>query len=218
MASQDQGDLRDGSRHGIGRWGVPLAHIPALSNWMLDQLAPEKYDPAFRGQRLTTTYFDTDKLDLRKNRSQHANYITLRLRHYREGKQEAYALSCKTPDEKYRVEVPKLLALAIDKPNADITAIIRGVIPSHLGWLLLEVSHERDLLPVVRIHTRRYAVESDSDRYTLDVDVQTDTGKVLPYAVLEYKSVSADALPDSSLALQQVRPSKLSKFLWATEV
>jgi hypothetical protein len=39
----------------------------------------------------------------------------------------------------------------------------------------------------------------------------------LPHAVLEFKSIRPDEPPDA-LAPLHLRPIKLSKFLWATEV
>ena len=71
-------------------------------------------------------------------------------------------------------------------------------------------------MPVVAIHARRYAVEDDIDRFTLDVDVVTDTGKYLPVGVLEFKSQLAGAQPPPGLTTLNLRPIKLSKFLWST--
>jgi hypothetical protein len=48
--------------------------------------------------------------------------------------------------------------------------------------------------------------------------VRTDTGKCLPYAVLEHKSADAEASTPGSLLALPLRPVKLSKFLWATGV
>jgi hypothetical protein len=52
---------------------------------------------------------------------------------------------------------------------------------------------------------------------TLDLGVATDTGKTLLAGVLEHKTTSQPAALDWPRALG-LRPVKLSKFLWATEV
>ena len=70
---------------------------------------------------------------------------------------------------------------------------------------------------VAWVECHRYAVEDEQDRVTLDTQVRTDTGKTLPRAVLEFKSTRPDKPPDALTALH-LRPIKLSKFLWATEV
>jgi hypothetical protein len=62
----------------------------------------------------------------------------------------------------------------------------------------------------------RDAIEDNEDRFTLDVDVQTDLGKSLPFAVLEFKSNEFKPLPAALLAIG-LKPVKISKFLWATE-
>jgi hypothetical protein len=69
--------------------------------------------------------------------------------------------------------------------------------------------------PVVCVQCRRYAVENDEDRLTLDTCVHTDTGTHLPFNVLEFNSTEPDDPPEPLTAL---RPIKLSKFLWATKV
>jgi hypothetical protein len=48
--------------------------------------------------------------------------------------------------------------------------------------------------------------------------VRTDTGKVLPCSVLEFKSSHPENLPPAALGNLALRPIKLSKFLWATQV
>jgi hypothetical protein len=65
---------------------------------------------------------------------------------------------------------------------------------------------------------RRYAVEDDQDRMTLDCCVYTDRNKHLGYGVLEYKSSNRKAAPPGRLTRLGLRPLKLSKFLWATQV
>jgi hypothetical protein len=61
-------------------------------------------------------------------------------------------------------------------------------------------------------------VEDDQDRLTLDCWVYTDRYKHLAYGVLEYKSTDRQAAPPGRLTRLRLRPLKLSKFLWATEV
>jgi hypothetical protein len=53
---------------------------------------------------------------------------------------------------------------------------------------------------------------------TLDLCVRTDTGKQLPHAVCEFKSINPDDQPPAGLLAIPIRPMKLSKFLWALEV
>ena len=48
------------------------------------------------------------------------------------------------------------------------------------------------------------------------MDVQTDLGKSLPFAVLEFKSNELKPAPSALLAIG-LKPIKISKFLWATE-
>jgi hypothetical protein len=64
----------------------------------------------------------------------------------------------------------------------------------------------------------RYAVEDDEDRLTLDGDVCTDAGKRLPFGVLEFKSNRPNAEAPDAVARLVLKPLKISKFLWATEV
>lgn len=64
------------------------------------------------------------------------------------------------------------------------------------------------------VYTRRFAIEDNVDRFTLDVDIQTDLGKALPF--LEFKSNEFKPAPPALLAIG-LKPIKISKFLWATE-
>ncbi len=61
-----------------------------------------------------------------------------------------------------------------------------------------------------------YAIEHKEDRFTLDVDVKTDLGKLLPFSVLEFKSNEFEPAP-SALIKIGLKHIKISKFLWATE-
>ena len=115
-------------------------------------------------------------------------------------------------DAKFRV--------AISSTNAD--AILAGdfktiakLLPGDLLARLLELADSTPVKPVVCVQCRRYAVENVQDRLTLDCNIRTDTGKAMPHAVLEFKSTAPDEPP---LAALQLRPIKLSKFLWATGV
>ena len=174
----------------------------------------EPFDPNFRGQALETTYFDTAAYDLRKARLSKSRYLTLRIRCYESPDGDySYALSAKTESEKYRAELTsghaELLLYGGTTPAADL--------PDHLQARLTELGADA-LVPVVTVCCRRYAVDDDQDRLTLDCCVTTDRARHLGYGVLEFKSTNPDATPPGRLARLGLRPLKLSKFLWATEV
>jgi hypothetical protein len=178
---------------------------------LVSLLPAEVFDPQFHGQALETTYFDSPDYDLRKARRAKQRYITIRLRCY--GDDEAYALSAKTESEKWRQELDpatahQLLADASQLP---------GLLPAHLRARLTELG-ANELVPVVTACCHRYAVEDDQDRLTLDCCVHTDRGKQLGYGVLEFKSTQPDKTPTGRLSKLGLRPLKLSKFLWATDV
>lgn len=204
-------------RANVATRGVSLSALPLVVSGMTLALPPETYDPSFRGQRLHTIYFDTERLVLRKARLKKDSYLTLRLRAYRSGGSSSFALSAKTESNKYRQPVTPDVAMDILQGN--LAALPSLLSPLMLVRLLDLVGHLDDLMGVANIHCRRYAVEDDTDRMTLDVNVHTTTGKVLPYSVLEFKSsrpddaVEPDFMRDSLLV-----PLKISKFLWATEV
>jgi len=213
-------------RTNIGTWAVPVDQIPAVTEVMLDTLSPEDYDPTFQGQELVTTYFDTQKLELRKNRLNHDQYITLRVRCYQpavyvsrpqDPPAEAYALSAKTEDEKFRCPITGATATLLLSGQDPMPALSQ-LLPSHLLARLLDVSHDQTLRPAAQIRCHRYAREDDEDRVTLDLCVRTDTGKTLPHAVCEYKTLNAGDPPPAGLLALPIRPMKLSKFLWALEV
>jgi hypothetical protein len=204
-------------RTNLATWAVPGRLLPAVA-YGLPQAAPtEAYDPAFRGQQLETTYFDTQSLALRKARARGDRYLTLRLRCYEPDAGPAvYALSAKTERQKWRQEI-----------DADTASGIRGgllsawpqtFLPADLLARLQELAGGAPLLQAARLGCRRYAVENDRDRLTLDVDVRADAGQCLPFAVLEFKSTDPEATPPGALGALGLRPLKLSKFLWATEV
>jgi hypothetical protein len=93
---------------------------------------------------------------------------------------------------------------------------VTDFLPARLLARLAELAGDDDLLAVVTVCARRYAREDDTHRLTLDLHVDTDTGKQLPAGVLEFKSTQPDAEPPQPLAVLGLRPIKLSKFLWAT--
>jgi hypothetical protein len=178
---------------------------------MREALPCEPFDPAFRGQELETTYFDTPDFDLRKARRRDDKYLTLRLRRY--GPSEVYAISAKTESSKFRTEIEPEQAEAILDGG---TRLLVGLLPADLVARLLGLGAEDLLIPVVTVLARRYAVENDADRLTLDTAIRTDSGKVLPADVLEFKSTIWPAAPPSGLEKLRLRPVKISKFLWAT--
>lgn len=76
---------------------------------------------------------------------------------------------------------------------------------------LAEIAGNKPLVPVITVYTWRYAIEDDEARSTLDVDVQTDLGKSLPFAVLEFNSNAFKPTPAAPLAIG-LKPIKISKF------
>jgi hypothetical protein len=200
-----------------GTWAVPVELGPAVGNLMHDLLPNEPYDPHFQGQRLATTYLDTPDFALRKARRTRSRYLTLRVRCYRPrlGYDESYALSAKTESEKFRKGISEGAAEAI-LYGPDPGKVLAQHLPPHLLARLSELAGA-DAVPVVTVSCLRYAVEDDRDRFTLDCGTETDAGKCLPFGVLEYKSPRAEPPPERLAALG-LRPIKLSKFLWATEV
>jgi hypothetical protein len=198
-------------RSNVGTWAVPDKGLPALGHWMHDALPNEPYDPHFVGQDIDTYYFDTRHMDLRKARRKKDQYCTLRIRCYPNG---TYALSAKTESEKFRQEIPMETAAAFLLNDGDWEAWLPANI---LGRLLDIVNDPSELQIVVKVCSRRYAIENEVDRFTLDVGVYSNLGKHLPFNVLEMKSTEEDPPPASLLAFGFM-PIKLSKFLWSTEI
>jgi hypothetical protein len=202
-------------RTNIGTWAVPISQLPAVAHFLHDVLPNEVYDPHFHGQHLETTYFDAPSLALRKARRKGQRYLTLRIRCYQpHDGEELYALSAKTESEKWRQEISSAVAddiLAGNRPNWTAE-----LLPARIAARLDELTEGEPVCGAVMVCCRRYAVEDSTDRYTLDVEVRTDTGKGFPYAVLEQKSLDAQATPPAALRALQLRPLKLSKFLWST--
>jgi hypothetical protein len=199
-------------RTNLGTWAVPVACAPAVARVLLDRLQTESFDPAFRGQALETTYFDTAGFALRKARRAGDRYLTLRVRCYPASGGDVYAVSAKTEGQKWRAEIATGVAAALlDGPGRP--AEWADLLPPNLYARLLGLVGDDPLGPVVTVCCRRYAVEDRRDRLTLDLGVETDAGKHLPYGILEFKSVDATAVPPE---LAGLRPIKFSKFLWAT--
>jgi hypothetical protein len=202
-------------RQNIATWSVPTCRLPAVAHFLHDVLPNESWDPHFRGQDLETTYFDTLGFDLRKARLGKKRYLTLRIRCYdAPDADELYAISAKTESEKWRREIPSEQAEAILHEDLDLSFLL----PAHLLARLQEIAGDQPVRPIVTVDCHRYAVENLDERYTLDVDVRTDTGKRLPGSVLEYKAADSGAMLPAALQNLYLRPIKLSKFLWCTEV
>jgi hypothetical protein len=206
-----------GLRSNRGTWAVPTCCLPAVARTLLQALPPESFDPGFLGQDLRTYYFDTPRLALRKARLAGNRYLTVRLRRYHASSTNAFALSAKTEDEKWRQEVDAASADLL-QAGSGVTTVLARLLPAHLQARLLELTADVPLVVAACVLARRYAVEDGRDRLTLDVEVATDTGKRLPFAVLEFKSTETAGAPPAALASLPLRPIKLSKFLWATEV
>jgi hypothetical protein len=201
-------------RSNLGTWAVPACRGPALGAMMRQVYPPEEYDKDFCGQRNETTYLDTPSLKLHKARKQGDRYMTLRVRCYT--RTETYAFSAKTESEKFRTEIdPKIadLLLSSGLPYADAYELL----PANLQARFQELTEDEATVPIVQVQAFRYAVEDDSDRMTLDLDVSTYTGKTMPYGVLEFKSKDKNAQPQFNPVSYKLQPIKLSKFLWATE-
>ncbi len=201
-------------RQNLATWSVPVCQLPAVAHVLHDVLPNEVYDPHFQGQRLETTYFDTARFALRKARRGKDRYLTLRVRCYEtpDGS-EVHALSAKTEQQKWRQEIEPAVAHLLLAGSEDPG----GLLPANLLARLQELVGNEPVVPVVTVCCRRYAVEDDEDRFTLDVDVRTDAGKALTCSVLEFKSTDPAARVPASLALLGLRPMKLSKVLWATD-
>jgi hypothetical protein len=196
-------------RCNIASWAVPGRCVPAVVARLTDLLPREVFDPDFEGQLLRTTYFDTPQFDLRKARHQGRKYLTLRIRQY---PHDIFALSAKTEDEKWRQALaPDVAAILLHGGQG-----FGRLLPGHLLARAQELTGGAPLVPVVAVQACRYAVEDARDRLTLDVDVSTDTGKCLESAVLEFKSTDSHTSPPGRLLALNLRPIKLSKFLWAT--
>ena len=209
-------------RNNLSTWSVPTWAMPAVTCQMLDALPPEAFDPNFQGQALATTYFDTASRRLRRARQPKKDYVTLRLRSYSPASaagglapKPVFALSAKTQDAKARIDVsPAVAGALLGGPDSELLA---QLLPPDLFARLLALIGEEPLVPVVAVQSTRYAVEDDNLRLTLDTDVRTDSGRVLPFHVLEFKAARGQPAPPGRLPTAGLRPLKLSKFLWSTD-
>jgi hypothetical protein len=200
-------------RTNIGTWAVPANLLPAVTAAMLDALPRELYDPDFQGQELETIYLDTSDLVLRRARRQGERYLTLRLRCYARPEQEdLYALSAKTEREKWREELSPTEADEVRRyPDA-----IANFLPANLLARLDQLCQGAPLQQVAVVCCRRYAVENDRDRLTLDIGIHTRAGRHMEPSILEFKSGGTNV--PAVLGNVPLFPVKLSKFLWATEM
>jgi hypothetical protein len=189
---------------------VPNDALPRIGCLMRSLLPAEEYDPTFAGQQLATTYLDTATLALRKARLKKKRYCTVRVRRYRA---DCYALSVKTEDGKYRVEIDPDVAEDIIRNGTDPEL---GQLPGDLLARLLELTDGEVLMPVAMVWLTRFAVEDATDRLTLDVSICSNTGKDFPTNILENKTLAVPAKPIARLTTLGLAPVKLSKFLWAT--
>jgi hypothetical protein len=208
-------------RSNVGTWAVPSCQLPALTRQMLDVLSPEKFDPDFSGQYLETTYFDTESFKFRKARVKGSKYVTIRIRCYAAANSRGayatplatvYAISAKTESQKFRQEIDSEYAESLLQSGIVPSALV-GIMPPDLIARIADLSEGESLDPVVTLCFRRYAVEDNQHRLTLDTDIESDTGRKYPSHVLEQKSTNKESSPLVTLPL---RPIKLSKFLWAT--
>src|SRR5260370_12002993 len=150
---------------------------------MTEALPLETFDSGFQGQDLETTYFDTRDFALRKARNRGSKYLTLRIRCYQSS--DAYALSAKTEDAKYRVVLDSQTADFLLDRNMNVG--LPALLPGDLLARLADLAQDKPLVPVTTICFRRYAVENDRDRLTFDTGVHTKTGKHLRTTALEFK-------------------------------
>jgi hypothetical protein len=200
-----------------GTRSPPNHTLPALGAILRNNWNTEQFDKEFLGQFLETYYLDTDKLQLRKARKQGDRYLTLRVRCYSPAKRifptdGAYALSAKTEEEKFRLPIAEDVAYRILDSDIDTLA---PLLPPELLARFLELTDASPVRTATKLMCRRYAVEDDQDRLTLDRQVRTAAGKRMDFNVLEFKSIKPKPMPLPNLMLS---PIKLSKFLWATDV
>lgn len=209
-------------RQNVLTLAIPADRLPQVGYLMRSLLPAEEYDPSFQGQYLQTTYFDSADFRLRKARLKKGKYLTLRIRCYAPCQQPGrnypagpYALSLKTEHGKYRTELSanlaeSLLAHGIEGPG-DL-----NYLPGDLLARYLDLVGNAPLQPVVTVCFTRYAVESSTDRLTLDTAVTTSTGKSFPSSILEVKTSTKPYEPIPEVRHLSFNRIKLSKFLWAT--
>jgi hypothetical protein len=209
-------------RQNVLTLAVPNERLPGVGRMMRSLLPAEDYDPDFCGQYLQTTYLDTPELALRKARLNKDKYCTVRIRCYapcqtpgRSGPEGTYALSIKTETGKWRTPLDTWKAEdALTKPNA--LAVLGEEIPGDLLARLLDLCNDAPLAAAVTVSFTRYAVESHTDRLTLDCGIVTSNGKQLATNVLEVKTTVRPYEAPPDVLRWHLSPIKLSKFLWAT--
>jgi hypothetical protein len=201
---------------------VPNDRLAFVGYQMRTLLPAEESDPNFRGQFLQTTYFDSRCLCLRKARLKGKKYLVLRIRCYapsqepgRNYPEGTYALSLKTESGKYRVEMGSAVAEALLEHGITGPGDLNYLPPDMLARYM-ELVDDRQLIPVGTVCMTRYAVESTTDRLTLDCAVNTSNGKVFPTNILEVKSTQQPHKPLPDVTQWRFTPIRLSKFLWAT--
>jgi hypothetical protein len=200
-------------RTNLATWAVAPELVPAVTSRMLEIMPRESFDPCFAGQQLETTYFDDAAFALRKARKEGKRYLTIRVRHYLPS--DTYAFSAKTESGKFRIALPADEARNLIEGGCN--AYMLKFLPADLLARLLDLTDDVERLrPVTTICFRRYAVENSHNRLTLDIKIETDTGKCFPCDVLEYKSTEPHSDPYEEFLTLGLRPVKLSKFLWAT--
>jgi hypothetical protein len=209
-------------RQNVLTLAVAEERLPGVGHMMRSLLSAEEYDADFQGQYLQTTYLDTNTLALRRARLKKDKYCTARIRCYapiqqpgRNYPEGAYALSIKTEEGKWRTPLESWVAEdALTKPNA--LQVLRDQVPGDLLARLFDLCGDEPLLPAVTVCFTRYAVESSTDRLTLDCGIVTSNGKIFPTNVLEVKTNSKPYAAPPEVLAWHFSPIKLSKFLWAT--
>jgi hypothetical protein len=207
---------------------VPNERLASVGYCMRSLLPAEEYDPGFQGQYLQTTYLDTPCLKLRKVRLKKRKYLTLRVRSYaptrppgRNNPDGVYALSAKSEAGKFRAQLPDADAEALLRPGASNTLdLLAHYLPADLLARLYDLVGDCDccstLAPAVTVTQTRYAVESTTDRITLDCGIATSNGKVFPSSILEVKTTAKPYEPPDAVLKWGFSPIKVSKFLWST--
>jgi hypothetical protein len=209
-------------RQNVLTLAIPNEALPGVGFSMRSLLPAEEYDPLFQGQYLQTTYFDTPNLDLRRARVKKKSYLTLRIRSYaptqppgRSCPAGVYALSLKTEAGKYRTELSAPLAESLLQNGIESPGEL-NYLPGDLLARYLALIGDEPLRPLVTVCFTRYAVESTTDRLTLDSMITTSGGKVFPSNVLEVKTTTKPYEPLPAILAWGFSPIRLSKFLWST--
>ena len=119
---------------------------------------------------------------------------------------------------KFRTELSPTIAEATLTNPAALHALLQTTPPPDHMARLLALADDALLAPVVTVCATRFAVENETNRFTLDLDVSTDMKKTLAVGVLESKTTAPSSLVLDWPGLLGLRTIKLSKFMWATEV